>query len=98
MHFHNCLLLLLLTLKWIFSATLIRVRYLPIKGLPYPCAHFTFIYRINEQSLAVYHDLRRLTPHPRHPFNGVVTNRTSRTICQRIHHTSREYYPHDIVS
>lgn len=61
MHFHNCLLLLLFTLKWIFSATLIRVRYLPIKGLPYPCAHFTFIYRINEQSLAVYHDLRRFT-------------------------------------
>nr|DAN16688.1 MAG TPA: hypothetical protein [Bacteriophage sp.] len=66
--------------------------------MPYPCVHFTFIYRINEQSLAVYHELRRLTPHPWHPFNGVVTNRTSRTICQRIHHTSHEYYPHDIAS
>lgn len=92
---------LIIQLEQIFTAIFTRVRYsrrASIKGLPNPCACFTFIYRINKKSLAVYHELRRLTPHPWHPFNGVVTNRTSRTICQRIHHTSREYYPHDIAS
>lgn len=93
--------ILIIQLEQIFTAIFTRVRYsrrASIKGLPNPCACFTFIYRINKKSLAVYHELRRLTPHPWHPFNGVVTNRTSRTICQRIHHTSREYYPHDIAS
>ena len=97
--FNYCLLQYYYVVEQIFSATFTRVYQINgIKGLPYPRVHFTFIYRINEQSLAVYHELRRLTPHPWHPFNGVVTNRTSRTICQRIHHTSREYYPHDIAS
>lgn len=36
-----------------------------IKGLPYPCAHFTFIYRFNEQSLTVA--IRHFYPIPGTP-------------------------------
>ena len=98
--FNYCLLQYYYVVEQIFSATFTRVYQINgIKGLPYPCVHFTFIYRINKKSLAVYHELRRLTPHPWHPFNGVVLNRTARIYIVGIFTIYlSEYYSHDIVS
>lgn len=75
--FNYCLLQYYYVAEQIFSATFTRVYQINgIKGLPYPCVHFTFIYRINEQSLAV--TIRHFYPIPGYPLNGVVLNRTVR--------------------
>lgn len=95
--FNYCLLQYYYVVEQIFSATFTRVYQINgIKGLPYPCVHFTFIYRINEQSLAVSN--QTLLPHPWHPLNGVVLNRTVRFWCSRQTHLVYPvwYYSHSI--
>lgn len=60
--------ILIIQLEQIFTAIFTRVRYsrrASIKGLPNPCACFTFIYRINKKSLAV--TIRRFYPIPGTP-------------------------------
>lgn len=95
--FNYCLLQYYYVVEQIFSATFTRVYQINgIKGLPYPCVHFTFIYRINEQSLAVNN--QTLLPHPWHPLNGVVLNRTVRFWYSRQTHLVYPvwYYSHSI--
>ena len=60
--------ILIIQLEQIFTAIFTRVRYsrrASIKGLPNPCACFTFIYRINKKSLAVA--IRHFYPIPGTP-------------------------------
>ena len=60
--------ILIIQLEQIFTAIFTRVRYscrASIKGLPNPCACFTFIYRINKKSLAV--TIRHFYPIPGTP-------------------------------
>ena len=98
MHFHNCLLLLLFTLKWIFSATLIRVRCLPIKGLPTLVLILLLYTALTSKALRSTM-ISDVLPHPWHPFNGVVLNRTARVYVVGIFTIYlSEYYSHDIVS
>ena len=95
--FNYCLLQYYYVVEQIFSATFARVYQINgIKGLPYPCVHFTFIYRINEQSLAVNN--QTLLPRPWHPLNGVVLNRTVRFWYSQQTHLvySVWYYSHSI--
>lgn len=60
--------ILIIQLEQIFTAIFTRVRYsrrASVKGLPNPCACFTFIYRINKKSLAV--TIRHFYPIPGTP-------------------------------
>lgn len=95
--FNYCLLQYYYVVEQTFSAIFTRVYQINgIKGLPYPCVHFTFIYRINEQSLAV--TIRHFYPIPGYPLNGVVLNRTVRFWYSQQTHLvySVWYYSHSI--
>ena len=58
---------------------IIEILWYNIKGMPNPSSGFTFIYRLNQKSLAVIcQHISVVLPNRCHPFNGVVPNPTAR--------------------